>query len=197
MIQNKASLLGLALTGVVSLLLVAGPLAASDEMPAEDLLGSVRKLYIAAVDGEEALDRGLAEVRIARVRAGEDARLHTTLRAYEGALITLRAKHGTWPPRRLQHLQEGLSILDEVVKIDPSNAEARYLRLMSCYYLPAILGRRGTVREDFAALATLLPAVRGDYPPSTFNAIATFVLKEGEPNQREAAALRASLFPDA
>jgi hypothetical protein len=179
------------------LVLIARPPAAAAERPSNDPLQTVRALYIAAVEREEALDSGLAEVRIAMGRAGEDRRLRSTLLAYEGALITLRAKHGSWPPRRLQHLQQGLAILDEVLRIDPANAEARYLRLMSCYYLPAVLGRRGSVREDFAALAGLLPGARNRFPPILFNAITSFVLEQGDLREREATLLRASLHPDA
>jgi hypothetical protein len=150
------------------------------------------------VEESTAVDRGLAEVRsaIERVPAA-DARLRMTLRAYEGALITLRAKHGSWPPRRLQHLQEGLAVLDAVVRADPGNAEARYLRLMSCFHLPAVLGRKESVREDFSALATVLPGIRSSYPPALYNTITRFVLEEGRPSEREAQSLRSSLYPDA
>ena len=78
-------------------------------------------------------------------------------------------------------IRGGLAILDDVVARNPEHAEARYLRLMSCYYLPGILGRGRSVRDDFAALARLLPGVQHRYPPDLYRAIASFVLENGQP----------------
>jgi hypothetical protein len=107
--------------------------------------------------------------------------------------VTLRAKHGTWPPSRLRHLREGLSILDGAVAARPDEAEVRYLRLLSCYYLPGILGRGRSVREDFAALARLLPEARHDFPPELYAAMVRFVLENGGPSPPQRAALLAAL----
>jgi hypothetical protein len=146
-----------------------------------DGLGRLRALYLAAVEDEAAVARGMEEVAALRARlAGAPEPYEAaTLAAYEGALTTLKAKHATWPPRKLQHLRQGLAVLDSVVDAHPRHAEARYLRLMSCYYLPGILGRGGSVREDFTALARLLPRVRTRYPDDLYRAIASFVLENG------------------
>jgi hypothetical protein len=146
-----------------------------------DGMERLRSLYVAAVEEEAAIDRGLAEVAALRARPGtasgsDDA---ATLAAYEGALVTLRAKHATWPPARLRYLRRGFAVLDSVVAAHPDHAEARYLRLMSGYYLPGILGRGGAVREDFAAVARLLPAVRSRYPDEVYREIAGFLLENG------------------
>ncbi|HEX2081166.1 MAG TPA: hypothetical protein VHG08_25915, partial [Longimicrobium sp.] len=125
--------------------------------------------------------------------ATRDAHVRTTLMAYAGAFTTLRAKHGTWPPDRLRHMRGGLAVLDSVITAHPDHPEARYLRLMSCYYLPRVLGRGWSVREDFAALARLLPSVRGDYPPDLYLSIARFVMEHGRPSPAQRAALQASL----
>jgi hypothetical protein len=171
----------------------AGARPAAAEPP--DGFAPLRALYLAAVTDEAAIARGLDEVAIqrARLRPADGAHVEATLAAYEGALITLRAKHASWPPRKLQHLRQGLAVLDAVIAAHPDHAEARYLRLMSCYYLPAILGRAGSVREDFAALARLLPGVRSQYPADLYRAIATFVLEKGAPTPAERAGLERSL----
>jgi hypothetical protein len=163
-----------------------------------DELESLRALYLDAVEGEAAIGPALAEVAALRTRLAHDRRpdIASTLTAYEGAIITLRAKHGFWPNRRLLHLRQGLDLLDAVVASHPANVEARYLRLMSCFYLPPILGRRQSVRDDFAALATLLPTARQRYRPDLYNAIATFVLEEGRPDPATVPALRDSLWLD-
>ena len=144
-------------------------------------LEALRSLYLASVRDEHSIAKGLAEID--RVRASTHAQpgspLDATLAAYAGALVTLRAKHAFWPAQKLRYLREGLAILDRTIASHPDHAEARYLRLMSCYYLPGILGRSGSVRADFAALARLLPGVREQYPPQLYDAITRFVVERG------------------
>ncbi|HET7232691.1 MAG TPA: hypothetical protein VFJ16_21955 [Longimicrobium sp.] len=144
-------------------------------------LARLRELYLASVQNERDIARGLGEVE--RLRARADARpgttLDATLTAYTGALVTLRAKHAFWPGQKLRYLRDGLAILDRTIEKHPDHAEARYLRLMSCYYLPGILGRSGSVRADFTALARLLPGVRAQYPPELYDAITRFVVERG------------------
>lgn len=155
-------------------------------------LQRVRLLYLEAVESARGIAPGLAEVD--RQRATErDPDAAATLAGYRGAFILLRAKHGSWPPDRLRHTRRGLAVLDSVVAAHPEQAEVRYLRLMSCYYLPRILGRGWSVRDDFAALARLLPSVRSEYPPELYRAIVDFVLRHGAPTPAQRAALQASL----
>lgn len=155
-------------------------------------LEQVRQLYLEAVESERAIARGLAEVE--RMRAAtRDAGLDATLTAYSGAFTTLRAKHGIWPPDRLRHTRAGLAVMDAVIAGHPGDAEARYLRLMSCYYLPGLFGRTWSVRDDFAALARLLPSVRTRYPAELYVAITRFVLEKGRPSPEQRAALETSL----
>jgi hypothetical protein len=155
-------------------------------------LDQVRQLYYEAVQSERSIARGLAEVERQRA-AARDANVRATLTAYTGAFTLLRAKHGVWPPDRLRHTRDGLAVLDSLIAAHPYHAEARYLRLMSCYYLPRILGRGWSVRDDFAALARLLPGVRAQYPPDLYQAIVRFVLQNGRPSLEQRGALEASL----
>lgn len=159
------------------------PPRAAAEMPAPGL-DRLRALYLAAVEDDEAIERGLEEVERLREgsAAGRGGARAGLLSAYAGALETLRAKHALWPPAKLRHLRQGLEVLDRAVEEHPEVAEIRYLRLMSCYYLPGVLGRRGSVREDFAALARLLPDARDEYPPDAYQAVVRFVLEEGTPS---------------
>jgi len=159
-----------------------------------DLTG-LRDLYLRSVREAAAIREGLGEIErlraSARVREGTE--VDATLDAYRGALITLRAKHAAWPPDKLRHLNRGLAVLDATVRAHPDHAEARYLRLMSCYYLPGILGRGRSVRDDFAALARLLPGVRDQYPRELYGAIARFVVDRGRLPADDVRALQATL----
>ena len=180
----------LLLAAAVLLLSMPSNAAAQD-----DGLDRVRAAYLAAVREEAAIARGLAEIEALRAAGahGRGGDRDALLAAYRGALVTLRAKHGTWPTARLRDLRGGLAVLDSVVAAHPDHAEVRYLRLMSCYYLPGILGRNGSVREDFAALARLLPSARHRYPPELYAAVVTFVLENGRPGEAERARLEAAL----
>jgi hypothetical protein len=173
-------------------LIFAPPAGAQAHAPPRSGLEEVRRLYLEAVSSEHAIARGLAEVERLRPTA-RDVAVGATLTAYSGAFTTLRAKHGIWPPDRLRHVRNGLAVLDSVIAAHPGHAEARYLRLMSCYYLPGILGRGWSVRDDFAALARLLPSVRTQYPAELYRVIVRFVLDKGRPSPEQRAALEASL----
>jgi hypothetical protein len=147
-----------------------------------DSLIPIRALYLEAVEDEAAIARGFEAIERAREvwEAAEGSEADAVLSAYRGALVTLRAKHGVWPPSRLSHLREGLRMLDAAVASHPDQAEIRYLRLLSCYFLPGILGRSGSVREDFDALARLLPGARASFPPELYDTMVRFVLERGE-----------------
>lgn len=171
------------------------PLDRSDARATEPELDRLRDLYLAAVADEGAIQRGLAEIDAVRrsTRPASGSWADGTLEAYRGALITLRAKHALWPVTKMRHLRDGLEVLDSVVARQPQHAEARYLRLMSCYYLPGILGRGHSVREDFAELAHLLPHVRGRYPAPLYGAIVRFVLDQGRLTTEQRRPLEAAL----
>jgi hypothetical protein len=153
---------------------------------ADAWLTRVRELYLSAVTDPRDIESGLSALARAR-DAGSSA--PELLTAYEGALVTLRAKHGTWPPSRLRHLREGLALLDSAVRAAPDEAEIRYLRLLSCYFLPRILGRAGSVREDFSALARILPGARDRFPAELYVPMTSFLLQHGQLTPAERAAL--------
>lgn len=174
---------------LAALLMVTSASAAAAQAEIE----GVRRLYGEALRLERAIPRGLAAVERLR-RGSPDGHAAATLEAYRGAFTVLRARHGVWPPDRLRHTRNGLAVLDSVVAAHPAHAEARYLRLMSCYYLPGLFGRGWSVRDDFAALARLLPSVRAEYPPHLYQAIVRFVMENGHPSPGQRAALQASLL---
>lgn len=163
-------------------------------VPADPLV-PLRSHYRAAVEDESAIERGLREADAVRARSPRSSGSHldATLSAYRGALVTLRAKHALWPRAKLRHLRAGLAVLDSTIARHPDHAEARYLRLMSCYYLPGVLGRKWSVREDFAALARLLPHVRHQYPADLYDAVTRFVLERGALPPERRVELRAAL----
>lgn len=152
----------------------------------ESRLEQLRALYLEAVNDRQALDDGL---ELAATAVPKSA----VIEAYEGAFKVLKAKHAFWPFRKMAHLNDGLPILDSLVSANPDHVEIRYLRLMSCYYLPGFLGRKGSVQEDFEALSRLLPDAVDAFPPTLFEDMVRFVLEEAETDEPTRARLQASL----
>jgi 15-cis-phytoene synthase len=169
------------MTGPAEYLERAEQVAGASPRDPAALLDVVRGRYFLAVEhrdyvetGHRALDHLHKTVPVGS--AGELA-----LRdGYRGALIALQARHGRWPPQRLRDVQRGLALLDDAVARDPGSAEIRYLRLVTGFYLPGLFGRGATVREDFRALAALLPTVSPSARPPAFPAIVRFVLEHGD-----------------
>ncbi len=180
-------------------LVVAGLLAMFMTTQAESQEGlqheRIRSLYMNAVHSSAGIAPAETAIQSLLAKSKPRSRDEALLTAYSGAVRTLRAKHGRWPRPRLRNLREGLSVLDRVAESHPDIAEIRYLRLMSCYYLPGILGRGWSVKKDFQALASLLPGEKHELPPELYRAVAVFVLERGDLSLHERRALSPTLGP--
>lgn len=152
------------------------PVAASvfvPDVPADDdLVEQMRAFYLRGVERRASIDSALA--------LPASGNPDPVVEAYRAALVVLKAKHAFWPTTKLAHLERGLPVLDRLVQEHPRHAEIRYLRLLSCYFLPGFLGRKDSVREDVAALSGLLPPAEGDFPPDLYREMLLFVLDAGE-----------------
>jgi hypothetical protein len=113
--------------------------------------------------------------------------------ALAGALEVVRAKHSRWPPNKLKYLRRGVSALDRLVAEAPDDAVVRYLRLVSCFYLPFFLERDQSVKEDLRVLTELLPKGSGGFSGPVYSAVIRFVLENGDPAREEQMRLEAAL----
>lgn len=150
-------------------------------------------LYFLAVQEESHVEPAQEALRSLRTEASDAPDALQMVEALAGAIQVIRAKHAFWPPSKLKHLRRGLEALDRLVQARPREPAIRYLRLVSCYYLPFFLEREESVEEDFQALVRLLPAGPGAFPPSLFPGVVTFVLQEWEMTPGERAELEALL----
>jgi hypothetical protein len=139
-----------------------------------EMISRLRSLYVEAGDRREAIDEA------AKLLAGltADDRAEPLIEAFDSAFEIARAKHAFWPFSKLKHVRRGLPVLDRLVEEYPDDVEIRFLRLVSCYYMPGIMGRKGSVREDFAVLIDLLPASRDVFPESWFRRMVIFELQD-------------------
>jgi hypothetical protein len=115
------------------------------------------------------------------------------LNALAGALEVVRAKHSRWPPNKLKYLRRGVSALDRLVEEAPDDPVVRYLRLMSCFYLPFFLERDQSVKEDLRVLTKVLPRGTGGFSGPVYRAAIRFVLENGDPHREEQMRLEAAL----
>lgn len=122
-----------------------------------------------------------------------DSSERVALGAYRGALEVVRAKHARWPPNKLDHLRDGLAILDGTVARAPENLEVRYLRLVSSFYLPFFLKRDESVEEDFKLLVSALPRHSEAFSPAMYTGVVRFVLDNGNATPEERSRLEEAL----
>jgi hypothetical protein len=115
------------------------------------------------------------------------------VRALGAALEVVRAKNSRWPPNKLKHLRSGITALNTLVELHPRDPVIRYLRLMSCYYLPFFLDQDELVQEDLAVLGSLLPKASADFSPYVYRGVLRFVLDKGEYGEDVRGLLAASL----
>lgn len=153
-------------------------------------LDRLRILFVLGVKEKEYLNRGNEEILFLKKALEKDEASQNLLLGYSGAIRVVQAKHGLNLNRKWKNLQAGIPMLDSAVVRDPAQTELRYLRLVSNYYLPFFLGRKPVVREDFSALAKLLPQAAEQYPAKWFLNIAGFVLEKGKLTEMEAARLK-------
>jgi hypothetical protein len=143
-------------------------------------LERLRAMYFLSVEDRDWARRAEDLLQSLDGRQASGPRDRVTLEAYRGALEVVRAKHARWPPTKLAHLREGMGILDRMVEEEPDNLEARYLRLVSCYYLPFFLKREDSVREDFRVLVGSLPHHPEAFSTAVYRGVVRFVLDNGD-----------------
>ncbi|MGI9629181.1 MAG: hypothetical protein ACR2QM_20325 [Longimicrobiales bacterium] len=154
------------------------------------LLERLRLLYFLSVDQEEHLTA--AKEQIERMTQGEGAS-EAVLSAFDAALEVVRGKHAFWPHQKVSRVREGLSSLDDLVSAYPNEPEVRYLRLMSCFYLPFFFRRGGTAEADLEALGGLLAQTRGTLSRRAYGAVGEFVLSEATLDPTDRADLQRAL----
>ncbi len=115
------------------------------------------------------------------------------VQALAAALEVVRAKHSRWPPNKLKYLRTGVSTLDHLISQAPEDPVVRYLRAVSCYYLPFFLERDESVKEDFQVLARTLPGGGDAFSPVVYRAVLQFVLEHGRPGEQDREALESAL----
>lgn len=149
-------------------------------------LHDVREFYIRSEGNRQLIDSTLQAV------SGLADPQAPLAEAYVAAATIMRAKHARWPLTKMKHLKRGLPTLDNLVQSHPEHVEIRYLRLISCFYLPRFLGRTWSKEEDMAFLEQNLAGVRETVEPQVYEMMAEFVMLNGNLSESEVEALHVS-----
>ena len=84
--------------------------------------------------------------------------------AYLGVATAMQAQVAEGISDKLRYFSEGKDKIEEAVKLDPNNPEIRFLRFSVQSEVPAILGYRSDIGEDYDLVLYYLNA--GQYLPS-------------------------------
>lgn len=68
--------------------------------------------------------------------------------AYLGSLQAIRANHVMNPINKLSTFNKGKRNIEMAIKMEPNNAEIRFIRLSIQKNIPAILGYKSNIKED-------------------------------------------------
>ena len=105
-------------------------------------LKEIRSQYLQAVNSSETTDK--LDGELSNVTSNDNS----TLLAYKGAILTLKAKFSKSKEEKKKYFKEGVSIIENAIKTDSSNIEIHYLRLSVQENSPKFLGYHKNVEED-------------------------------------------------
>ncbi|MCU4175887.1 hypothetical protein [Carboxylicivirga sp. N1Y90] len=107
-------------------------------------LDSIRMAYH-QLKSEEALEQFLESI---------DYIDNTQLVPYKASAIMQKAEYVSSPFSKLKFFNQGKHILEEYIKKNPNNIEARYVRIMVQSQLPGFLGYKNNMESDAAFIHT-------------------------------------------
>ncbi len=133
------------------------------DMSSDSLLTQGRILFYKSVEDKSHIDS--AKVIFSTLVSFDSLAGRAT--TYLGGLRALDAKYAIVPTTKLARANEGLDTMDRGIAMAPSDIESRFIRGMTCFYLPFFFGRKGTAREDFAYIINHLPETHSFYDRKT------------------------------
>lgn len=105
-------------------------------------LKEIRLQYPAAVKSSEITAKIEGELR------NMNSASNSTLLAYKGTILTLKAKFSKSKNEKKEFFKEGVTNIENAIKADSSNIEIRYLRLSVQENSPRFLGYHKDIEED-------------------------------------------------
>lgn len=135
-------------------LFILGLLFLSEEIFASK--DKLRELYWRATDD--------VAIRIFYQQAAQEPLSDAVVLAYQGVATAMQAQVADGIQEKIRYFSDGKAKIEEAVKLDPNNPEIRFLRFSIQSEVPAILGYRDHVTDDFQVMMYNLS--QGQYVPS-------------------------------
>lgn len=151
--------------------------AASETIP----LDRARTLFYVSVEQADSIDTA---IRLFRKISEHDVYEGVAL-TYIGALTALKGKFAFLPTTKYKRVLEGLELMDQGIEKSPDNIEARFIRGMTCFYLPFFFNRKETSRKDFKNIVRNLENAAGQYDAALIMNVTDFLLEHAELNGKE------------
>lgn len=117
----------------------------------DDKKDEIRRLYFYSVESEDTLKK--FEKYLSKLNHEFDRNF---LLAYQGAYLTLVAKHSINLYTKYYRLKDGLELLNKAIQKDPDNLEFRFIRISILNYVPSFLGFDDLFVKDYDKAIELL-----------------------------------------
>jgi len=138
----------------------------------EEALSRARSLFYESVEDRQAVEPAMALFR----KIGAQGTQEGLAMTYIGALTALQGKYALFPMTKYRRAKKGIALMNRGVAMDPDQIESRFVRGMTCYYLPFFFHMKETALLDFQVLIRLLETEYGDYDAGIVGHIIDFLL---------------------
>lgn len=106
--------------------------------------------------------------------------------AYNGAYLTLVAKHAINPYTKYFRLRDGLKLISNAIQNQPESLEFRFLRLSVLNYLPSFLGYDDMFFDDYEKIIELIKKKNySEVDKQTQKGILEFLIRSSKLNQEQ------------
>jgi hypothetical protein len=166
---------------IICLYLVFNEIGLSENISQSSSLSQARQLFYQSVENSKTINKAITLFE----EIGKNQRFEGLTLTYIGALTALKGKFAFFPLTKYRHAVKGLKLMDQGIIKNPSNIESRFIRGMTCYYLPFFFKRKKTAQSDFKIIVSNLNKEYRRYDPQVIKDVTAFILENIELNPEE------------
>ncbi|MBN2104045.1 hypothetical protein JW835_08410 [bacterium] len=158
-------------------------LGGQDSLTASEslLIHRARQLFYQSVEHKDSLEKAIRLFKIIEKNEAYEGMALT----YIGALTALKGKFAFLPITKYRRVLHGLELMDQGIRKSPGNIEARFIRGMTCFYLPFFFDRKKTAHEDFRHIVRKLHTEADHYDAGLIMNVTDFLIENAELTSEE------------
>ena len=138
-----------------------------------DTLKQARQLFYDSVENSKSIEKAMVLFEKIGAHPSHEGLALT----YIGALIALKGKFAFFPLTKYRRALKGIELMDAGIAKNPHQIEARFIRGMTCYYLPFFFHRKEIALNDFQILIRQLKDEYHQYDAGIVRNIIAFLLE--------------------